>query len=293
MSQLVTGEAVPVDLRLARIGSRGPGELLDFSLQIVLAIILAVALRPVLSSVDTALQAALILVGYVVIMMGYPVLMETLWSGRTLGKAAMGLRVVRDDGGPIRFRHAFVRGLLAAVVELPGISFGLVAVLCSLFNAQGKRLGDILAGTVVVHTRVPQTMGPIPPMPPELAGWATTLDLSRLGDDLALACRQFLGRAAALTPEARERLGGELVAAVGAVVTPAPPVGTPGWAYLVAVLTERRRRDEQRRTRPTPVAYGPPPPPPAPIPAPPVPPPGHDTAHRPAPEPPGPFAPPA
>src|ERR1700744_932041 len=135
MSQLVTGEAVPVELRVARIGSRGPGALLDFSLQVILGIVLAVALRPVLSSVDSALQAALILVCYVVLILGYPVAMETLTGGRTVGKLAMGLRVVRDDGGPIRFRHAFVRGLLAAVVELPGISLGLVAVVCSLFSA--------------------------------------------------------------------------------------------------------------------------------------------------------------
>ena len=59
MSQLVTGEAVPVELRLARIGSRVPATLLDFSIQLVLGVILAVALRPVLSWVDAALQAAI------------------------------------------------------------------------------------------------------------------------------------------------------------------------------------------------------------------------------------------
>jgi uncharacterized RDD family membrane protein YckC len=261
MSQLVTGEAVPVELRLARLGSRVPAALVDLAIQLVLGIVLAVALRPVLSSVDAALQAAIILVGVVLILLGYPVLMETFWGGRTIGKWAMGVRVVRDDGGPIRFRHAFVRGLLGAIVEKPGITFGLVAILCSLFSARAKRLGDILAGTVVVHTRVPQTMKPLSSMPPELAGWASTLDLSRLGNDLALACRQFLGRAAALTPEARERLGGELVAAVAATVTPPPPAGTPGWAYLTAVLAERRRRDEQRRAGSAPAAWSPAPPP--------------------------------
>jgi uncharacterized RDD family membrane protein YckC len=261
MSQLVTGEAVPVELRLARIGSRVPATLLDLTIQLVLGVVLAVALRPVLSSVDAALQAAIVLVAFVLVALGYPVLIETFWGGRTIGKWAMGVRVVRDDGGPIRFRHALVRGLLGLLVEKPGISLGLVAILCSMFNVQAKRLGDILAGTVVVHTRVPQTMKPISSMPPELAGWAATLDLSRMGDDLALACRQFLGRAAALTPPARERLGGELVAAVAATVTPPPPFGTPGWAYLTAVLAERRRREEQRRTSSAPAAWtGAPPP---------------------------------
>jgi uncharacterized RDD family membrane protein YckC len=302
MSQLVTGEAVPVELRLARLGSRVPAALVDMTIQLVLGIVLAVALRPVLSSVDAALQAAIVLVGVIMIILGYPVLMETFWGGRTIGKWAMGVRVVRDDGGPIRFRHAFVRGLLGAIVEKPGITFGLVAILCSMFSARAKRLGDILAGTVVVHTRVPQTMKPISSMPPELAGWATTLDLSRLGDDLALACRQFLGRATTLTPEARERLGGELVAAVAARVTPPPPPYTPGWAYLTAVLAERRRRDEQRRSSSAPPAWNAPPP--TPSWTPPSAPQAWDRGEagpytrpepRPpsTPEPPGPFAPPA
>lgn len=302
MSQLVTGEAVPVELRLARIGSRVPATLLDFAIQLVLGVVLAVALRPVLSSVDVALQAAIILVAFVLVVLGYPVLLETFWGGRTIGKWAMGVRVIRDDGGPIRFRHALVRALIGALVEKPGASLGLVAILCSLFSAQAKRLGDILAGTIVVHTRVPQTMKPLSSMPPELAGWAATLDLSRLGDDLALACRQFLGRAASLTPAARERLGGELVAAVAATVTPPPPVGTPGWAYLTAVLSERRRREEQRRTGSAPgTSSGAPAPGPW---APPVPDaPSHTTdrgryadpepRHPRTPEPPGPFAPPA
>ena len=83
-------------------------------------------------------------------------------------------------------------------------------------------------------------------MPPPLEGWARSLDLSRLRDDLALSARSFLGRAGDLRPEAREDLGGRLVAAVQAVMSPPPPLGTPGWAYLSAVLAERRRRDGER-----------------------------------------------
>jgi hypothetical protein len=100
-------------------------------------------------------------------------------------------------------------------------------------------------------------------MPPQLAWWATTLDLSRLGDDLALAIRQFLGRQHELHAASRDAMGNQLVAAVQAVVSTPPPVGTPGWAYLTAVLAERRRREEQRMyaSQPTygsvPGGYGP------------------------------------
>jgi hypothetical protein len=81
-------------------------------------------------------------------------------------------------------------------------------------------------------------------MPPPLAGWAQTLDLSRVPDSLGLAIRQFLGRAAQLDPAARERVGNQLLMQVAALTSPPPPPGTPGWAFLTAVIAERRRRDE-------------------------------------------------
>jgi uncharacterized RDD family membrane protein YckC len=242
---LVGGEAVPIDLRVARIGSRAVAAFLDFVIQL-LAMGFLIALLANLTNLDSAALQALAVTAVALIFIGYPVIMEAAWGGRTLGKAAMGLRAARDDGGPLRFRHALVRGLTGFFVEKPGLSLGFVAVVCSLLSARGKRFGDLLAGTVVLQVRLPISGAYVPPMPPPLAGWATTLDLSRLDDALALSCRQFLGRAGQLSDAARERLGGSLVASVQAVVAPSPPLGTPGWAYLTAVLAERRRREEMR-----------------------------------------------
>ena len=59
-------------------------------------------------------------------------------------------------------------------------------------NGKGKRLGDFLAGTVVVRERIPAQAMPLAAMPPQLAGWASGLDLSRVPDDLAMAARQYL-----------------------------------------------------------------------------------------------------
>jgi uncharacterized RDD family membrane protein YckC len=242
---LVGGEAVPIDLRVARIGSRAVAAILDFVLQLfLLGFVNALVLN--LIHFDSAAGQAVGVTLFVLVLIGYPVVLEAAWGGRTLGKAAMGLRAARDDGGPLRFRHALVRGLIGFFVEKPGISLGLVAVICSLTSSRGKRLGDLLAGTVVLQVRLPAPGAYLPPMPLPLAGWATTLDLSRLDDSLALQCRQFLGRAGELSDAARERLGTALVGAVQSVVTPPPPPGTPGWAYLTAVLGERRRREEAR-----------------------------------------------
>ena len=161
--------------------------------------------------------------------------------------------MVRDDGGPITFRHALVRGLFGLVLERPGLfllSLGpAVGMVVSMFSSRGKRIGDMAAGTVVLQERVPPRPLWTPVMPPPLAWWAPTLDLAGFDDALALSVRQFLGRAGQLTPAAREALAADLVDEVRARTTPAPPPGTPGWAYLTAVLAERRRREEDRAAR--------------------------------------------
>ncbi len=293
-SPLVGGEAVPIDLRVARIGSRAIAATIDFVIQIfALGFFDAFLLH--FANLDLAAEQAISLTLAVLVLIGYPVVCEAAWGGRTIGKAAMGLRAARDDGGPLRFRHALVRGLIGLFVEKPGISLGLVAVICSMSSSRGKRLGDLLAGTVVLQVRLPASGAYVPPMPPPLAGWASTLDLSRFDDMLALQCRQFLGRAGQLSDAARERLGGSLVVTVQSVVTPPAPLGTPGWAYLTAVLAERRRRDEMRLHGapssaagwPAPVGH------PASVelhkPAPPA----AAAPDAPAPAPPGPFAPPS
>lgn len=240
--QVVTGEAVALELRLAGVGSRGVAAIIDIAVVTFAEVLLLIVLLVVAGAgANGDAIGALLLVLLVGITLGYPVAMETLWRGRTLGKATMGLRVVRDDGGPIRFRHAFVRGLVGVVLDKPGLTQGLAAFIPMLASSRKKRLGDYLAGTIVLQERVPGNINATVVMPPSLAGWAGGLDLSGVDDALGLRLRQFFGRAAQLTPDARatleHQLAGEVVAKVGA-----PPPGTPAWAVISAVLAERRRR---------------------------------------------------
>jgi uncharacterized RDD family membrane protein YckC len=238
---VVTGEAVALELRTAGAGSRGIAAAIDLAVVGALLIVPLVLVAELAGSADSATEAALLLVVYVGVLLGYPVVMETLWHGRTLGKAAMGLRVVRDDGGPIRFRHAFVRGLIGVVVDRPGISVSVLAFVPMLATARNKRLGDVFAGTIVLSERVPGAVDVRVPMPRQLTGWAAGLDLSAVDDGLAMRARQLLIRAGQLSPTALATLQREvavdLVARVGA-----PPEGTPDWAVLSAVVAERRQR---------------------------------------------------
>jgi hypothetical protein len=162
--------------------------------------------------------------------------------------------VVSDDGGPERFRQALFRAL-AGVIEI-WIFTGGPAVLCSLLSPKGKRIGDIFAGTVVISERGPR-LSPPPPMPPHLAWWASSLQLSGLGADQAELARQFLSRASQLDASVRDQMAYRIAGEVLVQISPPPPPGVPPQLVLAAVLAERHRR-ELARLRPTP-PVGPPP----------------------------------
>jgi hypothetical protein len=173
--------------------------------------------------------------------------MEWSTKGRTIGKLWFGLRVVRDDGGPIGFRHALVRGLAGLILEKPGLLFPLstIAGLTTMSSsAREKRIGDMMAGTVVLNEHsAPQPLATPPAwVPRPLQPWVLSLDLHRLDDRLALAMRQFVARAYAMTPAARYQLGETLRARVLAVTSPPPPSGVPTHDLLLSMLAERRRR---------------------------------------------------
>jgi uncharacterized RDD family membrane protein YckC len=207
-----------------------------------------------LAQFDDALSAAVLIIFTVLTFVGYPVAFETATRGRSLGKMALGLRVVSEDGGPERFRQALFRAL-AGVIEIYGLTGG-PAVICSLLSAKGKRIGDIFAGTVVISERAPR-LSPPPPMPPQLAWWASSLQLSGLGAEQAELARQFLSRASQLDPVVRDQMAYRIAGEVVARISPPPPPGVPPQLVLAAVLAERHRR-ELARMRPSPPP-GPPP----------------------------------
>jgi uncharacterized RDD family membrane protein YckC len=242
---IITGEAVALELRTAGIGSRGVALVIDLVIQILVTIAWVWAISKTGASGDEAAVEAIVLTLFVMTVLGYSVGFEALWRGRTPGKAVMGLRAVRDDGGPIRFRHAFVRGLVGVVVDRPGISAGLLALVPMLMTARSKRIGDLAAGTVVVQDRVPSRLASAPAIPSELTTWAAGLDVGGISDPLAFELRQFLGRARQLSPAIRDEMGNRLLAEVSTLVGPLP-AGMPPGTYLQTVLAERSRREALR-----------------------------------------------
>jgi uncharacterized RDD family membrane protein YckC len=256
VAPVVTGEAVALDIRVARLGSRVLALLLDLVIQAALFLALLMLAGLGLAAlagtglVDGALVQALFPIMLVAVLVGYPTGLLTLTRGRTVGKLALGLRVVRDDGGPVGFRHSLTRTLVGVAVEFPGFAlpFGgwVISMVLMTTSPLSKRLGDHAAGTFVIHERNLEAWGWVPAMPPGLAGWASTLDLAGLDDELALAIRHFLARNRQLREPARTWLGQRLARQVAQLTSPPPPAGTPGWAYLAAVHAERHARAMRR-----------------------------------------------
>lgn len=245
MSDLVTGEAVALELRPAKLPSRTLAVLLDLAVAVIAYIIVMIALIASTSGLDEAAQIAVSIAAFMLVPVGGPIAVETLSHGRSLGKLACGLRVVRDDGGPIRFRHALVRGAVGVIEIL--MTFGVLACIASLVSARGRRLGDVFAGTLVVRERVPAgPTGFVPPPPPWLVGRFSGLDLSAVPDGLWLAIRQYLTRMQQLDSQVgsamAERLAADLADRTGA---PAPHGVLPA-AYLAAVVQERQMREAPR-----------------------------------------------
>lgn len=241
--QVVTGDAVVLDVQLAQLPVRAVGALIDLTV-VGIAYILGVVLwATTLTQFDDALSTAVLIIFTVLALVGYPIIFETATRGRSLGKMAMGLRVVSDDGGPERLRQATFRAL-AGFVEI-WMFFGSPAVICSLLSPKGKRIGDVFAGTVVINERGPK-LPPPPQMPPTLEWWASSLELSGLSADQAEIARQFLSRAPELDPQIRDQMAYRIASEVVSRISPPPPPGTPPQYVLAAVLAERHRRELSR-----------------------------------------------
>ena len=239
---IITPEAVPLRFDTATVGSRLVAELIDLCAMgaVAVAVLLAAgAAGGVLGDAVTVIIALCLVLGLLV---GYPAVTEALWDGRTLGKAAMGLRVVTREGAPIRFRHSAIRAMIG-LVEIFAL-LGIPAVVSMLVTARDQRLGDLVAGTLVLRQRpgrrpaAPVTFG----VPWNWESWVATLDVSRLSAEQYGVVRAFLIRADELSGDARWQVSGELSAMVAhRIGVPVPPTVHPEM-FLTGVATAYQRR---------------------------------------------------
>lgn len=239
MGTIVTGEGVELEVDAATVLPRGVAVLLDYLLYLlayVACMLLSIPLE--LDDSSSAALAIALAAGWLVLA---PALVEALSRGRSLGRLVMGLRIVRDDGGSIRLRHALIRSL-TAVLEIIA-SLGTIAILTALFNERGKRLGDMMAGTYALRERRKAYAPLVLQVPGHLRAWAELADLGRVPDRLGARIARFSRLAQGMSPAARATMAAALATEVHAHVAPSPPAGTTAEDFLASVIAERRSRD--------------------------------------------------
>ncbi len=205
--EVETPEHVVIDYEIAGLGSRGLAAIIDTL--IVFALMTAnllVAMK--LYSTFKVVVGAWIPLAQFVVVWGYFTLFEGFRDGQTPGKKWMGLRVIRDTGHPITVREAGARNLLRIVDLLPPPY--LLGILFIAFHPKGKRIGDLVAGTVVVRDRPADA----PVALIEGEGDAVATGAPQLSDEDFRILREFVGRAPQLPPVVRTRLATQLAARI-------------------------------------------------------------------------------
>jgi uncharacterized RDD family membrane protein YckC len=230
-----TPEGVSLDAVLAGLGSRFAAFVLDLLLQVVffgLIVLVVVVVFHGGGETSGLIATGILALTFLLDFIGYFIICEMLWSGRSVGKRAAGTRVVRVSGAPVGFWSSLLRNIMRLVDSLPG-SLYLVGSILILSTSKNQRLGDLLGNTVVIRERQAamnlqrgtafsdpsQWMAPVglapswapgyhgaPALPPELAHW----DVSAVNDQELTLARTFLANRWGYTPEARAHLAVQL-----------------------------------------------------------------------------------
>ncbi|HEV2116932.1 MAG TPA: RDD family protein [Terriglobales bacterium] len=236
-----TPEQIPLEFPLAGIGSRFLAIALDMLLQafgFLLVIFIAELLLPTLALLTprawTWTGAILILVGFV-LYSGYYALFEIFWNGQTPGKRLVGIRVIGDSGRSITVYEALMRNLLRIVDQFPGLY--VVGIISVFLTARNKRLGDIVAGTVVVHEKALQEVQP--DFTPGTAAAAPSPGLQISGDELELIER-FLQRRYDLNPEVRRQSAEQIAARLRARLGVTQDASASPEDYLESLARQKR-----------------------------------------------------
>jgi uncharacterized RDD family membrane protein YckC len=240
---LVVGEAVALDVRPTGFVLRAAGAAIDVLASLAVALLLALGLVWLAAQglLDGSSAAACGIAALVLSIVVLPVIVETASRGRSLGRWAVGARIVRADGGGIGLRHAVARALVG-ILEVY-LTFGGLAALVGLLSPRAQRLGDLVAGTRSQHERVPAYPAPLPPVPPHLVAWASEADVGRLPDALGRRLARFLTQRSAMTPASRARLAAELADEAAVHVSPLP--ATDPESVVTAVGAVRREREHR------------------------------------------------
>lgn len=215
-----TPEQVVVSYTIAGVGARAAAALIDYAIIWalifafwILLVMLARAISPVADEPARATAAqssgawavSLVILISFAIQWGYYVLFEALWDGQTPGKRRLGIRVVQDGGYSVSFAASAVRNIARVVDMQPGFFYS-VGIVSAAISKSGKRLGDMMAGTLVVRERLAKTAG----LEAQKADAGPELTTSLSDPDFALL-DGYVGRLETLDADRRRAIAAHLV----------------------------------------------------------------------------------
>jgi uncharacterized RDD family membrane protein YckC len=237
-----TPEQTALEFPLAGIGSRFVAMAADTAIQIVIAIllvILAAIMGQTLSVLGSAAPQwlfAILIIIFFLLYSSYFAIFEAIWNGQTPGKRYAQLRVMKDDGRPITAYDSVARNLLRIVDQLP-VFYG-VGITSVFLSKQNKRLGDFVAGTVVVHEKAVEAARPF--MDTTVDAEAPTYDLTLISADELRLIEAFFQRRDSLDPALR----GSMAAQISSRIAGKLGVQVYGWPrnekFLEAVHAQYR-----------------------------------------------------
>jgi uncharacterized RDD family membrane protein YckC len=237
-----TPEQTALEFAIAGIGSRFLALGFDLLIQLIAATIIILAGSLLISGVfpggiGATWTAALLIFLTFALYFGYFAMFEAVWNGQTPGKLITHIRVIKDSGRPITPAESVARNLMRIVDSQPGFLYaiGMVSVLLSKEN---KRLGDFVAGTIVIHERELQDIRPLWQTPANSA--ATKFGAENLTPDEFAVVEAFLNRRDSLEPYIRYQMADQIVARIKPRLT-APPENFPSSERLLEAIAAERR----------------------------------------------------
>ena len=239
--EVLTGEAVALDVQPVGFFLRALSALIDVlvGIAVLLLFVAIVGWLASLGMLDTDVLPIVTIVVAVLVMVVIPTTVETATRGRSLGRLAVGARVVRIDGGASGFRQAFIRAL-TGVLEI-WLTLGALAAVVGAFTPRSQRLGDLLAGTYAERTRTPPLPAQAPGVPSSLLPWAETADVAHLPAGLSRRMAQFVRQTDHMMPGARSRVALSLAEEAASHVSPVPHADPE--TFVRAVVAVRRDRE--------------------------------------------------
>ncbi|MEP7087711.1 MAG: stage II sporulation protein M [Gemmatimonadota bacterium] len=255
--EIETPEQTILSYTIAGVGSRAAATLVD----LVIIVIGQLAVFLVIAEISSAfgnhtstaqklsgawVTAVGILVSFL-ILWGYYVFFEAIWDGQSPGKRMLGIRVVQDGGYSVSFGASAARNLLRAIDAQPGITYA-VGLVTMMISKSGKRLGDIAAGTIVVHEQRALIKSATRSASDVVTRAAIT---SRLTEEEFALLSRFVARRTELDPALRNRFAAQIAKRYGAHLV---DNGSAPMAQLLRLF--ETESDSRARGLPSPGAKG-------------------------------------